>query len=89
MNLSHLKDVPVALLTETPATKVKRKKLMSSSTPGKRVPKSAAVLDSGKEKDFSYADALKLAREKISLRELGIESTRIKTAFNGGLFSRP
>lgn len=80
------RDVPATTPTETFIPVIRRRKrLVSNSTPSKKPPTSAAVLVSGKEKDFSYADALKLARERISLRELGIETTRIKTAYNGAL----
>lgn len=50
-----------------------------------RVPKSAAVTITAKAEGFSYADAMKKAREKISLADLGIEDTRVRRAINGGL----
>lgn len=51
----------------------------------RRPPVSAAVTITGISKDFSYADALRKAREKISLERIGIEEPRIRRAMNGGL----
>lgn len=37
------------------------------------------------EEGFSYADALKKARTEISLKEIGINTTKIRRATNGGI----
>lgn len=47
-------------------------------------PKTAAVLITGRSKNFSYRDALMRARNEISLTDLKIEKTRIRRAANGG-----
>jgi len=36
-------------------------------------------------KDFTYAQALKKAREKISLEDMGIEKTRIRKTATGNI----
>ncbi|KMQ92971.1 gag-pol polyprotein [Lasius niger] len=51
----------------------------------RRPPKSAAVMITGHKENFSYADALKKARELISLERLNIEKTKIRKAANGSL----
>lgn len=51
----------------------------------RRPPKSAAVMIVGEGEEFSYAEALKKTRSKISLDELRIESTKIRKAANGGM----
>ncbi|KMQ93101.1 gag-pol polyprotein [Lasius niger] len=50
-----------------------------------KAPRSAAVMITGKEEGFSYAEALKKARGAISLDKLEIERTKIRRAANGGL----
>ncbi|KMQ89668.1 hypothetical protein RF55_10680 [Lasius niger] len=50
----------------------------------RRAPRSAAVTIKSDQPNF-YAGALKMAREKIDLSKLGIESSRIKKASNGGI----
>lgn len=51
----------------------------------RKLPKGSVVSIRGKGEDFSYASALKRAREEISLDELGIENSRIRKAASGGL----
>lgn len=51
----------------------------------RKVPKGSVVSITGHREDFSYADALKLARNKLSLRELGIDGSKIRRAANGGV----
>lgn len=51
----------------------------------KRPPRSDAVAIKGRGESFSYADALKKARGKINLAEIGIDRPRIRKAANGGL----
>lgn len=50
----------------------------------RRPPKTVAVAIKGDE-GFSYADALKKARTEISLKEIGIDTTKIRRAANGGI----
>lgn len=46
---------------------------------------SSAVTITGRAEGFSYANALKKARERIDLETLGISTSRIRKAVNGGL----
>lgn len=48
-------------------------------------PKHAAVTITGRREGFSYAEAMREARAKISLADLGITSTKVRRAINGGL----
>lgn len=67
----------------------------ASITPGKdrcdsigRVrnpPRTAAVMITGRKENFSYAAALKKARDEISLEQLKIEGTKIRGAANGSM----
>lgn len=50
-----------------------------------RPPASSAVTITGRAEGFSYASALKSAREHIDLKTLGIQTTRVRKAINGGL----
>lgn len=50
-----------------------------------KLPVSSAVTITGRVEGFSYASALKSAREHIDLRTLGIQTTRVRKAINGGL----
>lgn len=50
----------------------------------RKVPKGSVVSIVGRKEGFPYAEALKLAREKISLNNLGIEKSKIRKAANGG-----
>ncbi|GAB1860699.1 CCHC-type domain-containing protein [Camponotus japonicus] len=50
----------------------------------RRPPKTVGVAIKGEE-GFSYADALKKARTEISLKEIGIDTTKIRRATNGGI----
>ncbi|KMQ90418.1 hypothetical protein RF55_9831 [Lasius niger] len=52
--------------------------------PMKGPPKTVAVSITGRSENFSYRDALIKARNEISLKELDIESTRLRRAANGG-----
>lgn len=69
------------------AAENRRNRISSLNTPIKkrRPPTTSAVLVTGKTTDFSYSEALKSARQKISLKDLGIDSTRIRQSFNGGM----
>ncbi|KMQ84932.1 gag-pol polyprotein, partial [Lasius niger] len=51
----------------------------------RKPPKTAAVMIVGRGDDFSYAEALKKARESISLDALEIDRTKIRRAANGGI----
>lgn len=51
----------------------------------RRPPKSSAVTITGQSENFSYADAIKKAREGISLKDLQIKRTKIRKANNGSL----
>lgn len=59
--------------------------VLYNNTPKRRPPKSAAVTITDLKSDFFYSSALKTARENICLRDMGIESTKIREAVNGGL----
>lgn len=48
-------------------------------------PRTSAVTITGRAEGFSYATALKGAREKINLEALGIQISRVRKAVNGGL----
>lgn len=52
---------------------------------GRKPPKSAAVAISGTGEEFSYADVLRKAREKIDLKALKIDNSRIRPSANGGI----
>lgn len=58
---------------------------IKKSVTSRKPPKTAAVMIVGNSEDFSYADALKRARAKISLDELRIERTKIRRAANSGM----
>lgn len=49
----------------------------------KRLPATAAVCIRGSKKDFDYADALKRARENISLKDLDILNPKIRKGITG------
>lgn len=49
-----------------------------------RLLKTAAILIKVNPEKSTYVDALRRAREKIKLEDLGIENTKIKVAANGG-----
>lgn len=49
----------------------------------RRLPKTAAISIKGSNGDFSYADALKRARSEISLKDLDIQSPRIRKGMSG------
>lgn len=51
----------------------------------RKPPKNAAVLVTSYKEELSYADVIKMARQKISLDELKIQSTKIRRAANGGM----
>ncbi|KMQ88893.1 gag-pol polyprotein [Lasius niger] len=51
----------------------------------RKLPKTSAVMIVGREEGFSYAEALKKARESISLDDLEIDRTKIRRAANGGI----
>ncbi|KMQ91209.1 gag-pol polyprotein [Lasius niger] len=51
----------------------------------RKPPKTSAVMITGQGEEFSYADALKKARESISLKDLHIERTKVRRAANGGM----
>lgn len=50
-----------------------------------RPPVSSAVTITGRTEDFSYAEAMKSARQHINLENLGITTSRVRKALNGGL----
>jgi len=52
---------------------------------GRRLIKPPVVTITNKSKDISYADILAKAREKVSLKDLGIETTVIRRAMNGAI----
>lgn len=43
----------------------------------RRMPRSAAISIKGVKEDFSYAEVLKTARQRISLKDIGIGSTKL------------
>lgn len=51
----------------------------------RKAPKGSVVAITGRNEGFSYAEALKTAKDKISLDRLGIVSSRIRRAANGGI----
>lgn len=51
----------------------------------RKAPKGSVVAITGREEGFSYAEALKTARENISLDKIGIDRSRIRRAANGGV----
>lgn len=55
-----------------------------NSQPRRVPPKAAAVTITGITEEFSYADALSKARERIPLADLGIQLSRIRHTVNGG-----
>lgn len=57
-----------------PVDKVKRK-----------LPRGSVVSITGRDKDYSYAEALERARDNISLQQIGIDNSRIRRAANGGI----
>lgn len=54
-------------------------------TTNRRAPRTAAIAIKGIGEDFSYAEALKKARQNISTSDLGIEETRIRKSANGAV----
>lgn len=59
-------------------------KIFSKAPIKRRAPKTAAVTITGRDPYFSYAKALRRAREEISLKYLRIENSRIRKTVNGG-----
>ncbi|CAL1671612.1 unnamed protein product [Lasius platythorax] len=51
----------------------------------RKPPKTSAVMITGNKEEFSYAEALKKARESISLKDLEIDRTKVRRAANGGM----
>lgn len=51
----------------------------------RRAPRTAAISIKSDQKEFSYAQALKIAREKIDLSVMGIENPKIRKAANVGI----
>lgn len=49
----------------------------------RKPPKTAAVVISARSGEFSYSDALKKARENISLTEMGINKPKLRVTVNG------
>lgn len=49
----------------------------------RRLPKTSAVSIKGSSSDFSYAEALKRARSEISLKDLEIQSPKIRKGMSG------
>lgn len=71
---------------EIPKKEVKRNIKNDVSRPNRRrVPKTAAVTIKSSTEGLSYADMLKNARESVSLREIGIEDSKIRKARNGAI----
>lgn len=62
---------------------VKKKDKDKERIKSKKLPKTAAVSIKGKTDAFSYAEALKKARMKISLDDLNIEAPKIRKGING------
>lgn len=57
----------------------------AGAKPGRKLIKPPVVTITNKSKDSSYADILAKAREKVSLKDLGIETTVIRRAMNGAI----
>lgn len=51
----------------------------------RKAPRGAAVAIKGVVEGFSYADAMRKAKENISLKDMGIKNTRIRKAIGGAL----
>jgi len=51
----------------------------------RKAPRGAAVAIKGVVEGFSYADAMRKAKENISLKEMGIKNTRIRKTIGGAL----
>jgi len=51
----------------------------------RRAPRNAAVAIKANSDGPSYAEIIKIAREKVNLKELGIENPRMRKAANGGI----
>jgi len=58
---------------------------VSAAKTGKRLIKPAVVTITSKQGGATYAEILRSAREKVSLRDLGIENTVIRRAMNGAI----
>lgn len=82
---------PKASLPSSPSLPIKKNKPEKSNTTrsntrqNRRAPKNAAVSIKGRSEDFSYADALKKARQEIDTEEMGIGETRVRKTANGGI----
>jgi len=57
---------------------------VNSNVGRRRAPRNAAVAIKANEGGPSYADIMKIAKEKINLKELGIVNLRTRIAANGG-----
>ncbi|XP_072766660.1 uncharacterized protein [Anoplolepis gracilipes] len=73
---------------ETPKTKEaseppKRTQELEKLKSKRRAPTTSAIVIQGNNPDFSYADAIRKARQNISMEELGIEKSRIRQSING------
>lgn len=73
----HEPHLAVPALTPAPS-------LRAPTQTRRRPPRTAAVTITGVGETFSYAAALKKARENIPLVELGIDKSRIRRTINGG-----
>lgn len=60
-------------------------KNVEKETPRRRVPRGATVAIRGVVEGFSYAEAMRTAKNKISLEELGIKNTKIRKTVGGAL----
>lgn len=68
-----------------PSNNVIKRTLPDKSKPGKRLVRPAVVTISNKSRGASYAEILSKAREKVSLKDLGISETVIRRALNGAI----
>jgi len=57
----------------------------NSSNMCRRAPRNAAVAIKANSDGLSYADVIKQAREKVSLKDIGIVNPRMRRAANGGV----
>lgn len=77
-----------AVVPVTPSAKSDNRSIsgrVSAIKTGKSLIKPAVVTITSKEGGATYAEILRSAREKVSLRDLGIENTIIRRATNGAI----
>lgn len=66
-------------------TREKNRRISGKPRNNQKPLKNAAILITSRKEEFTYADMLRNARVNISLDELQIKATKIRTAANGGM----